>query len=109
MRGDELRLKQMMLNILNASARQLGAGDAIRIGSSVKGQELALLFTYRSAPPPDAPRIHSIGLPVARSKHGLELALARLLVAMHQGTLEMKTTPDRTTTITLKFPALRIV
>jgi hypothetical protein len=31
------------------------------------------------------------------------------MVAMHQGTLDMKTTQDRTTIITIRFPAIRVV
>jgi signal transduction histidine kinase len=109
-RGDELRLKQMILNILNASAQHLASGDVIRITSSVKGQELSLNFAYVSTIA-DAARLKSLGALAfaGRSKHGLELALARLLVALHQGTLEMKTTADRTTTVSVKFPAMRVM
>lgn len=112
-RGDELRLKQMVLNILAAAARHLSSGDAIRITSTLKSQELALYFSYVSNPGLDASRMKALNPAVftnaARSKHGLELALARLLIAMHQGTLEMKTTQDRTTTVTIKFPPIRVL
>lgn len=111
-RGDELRLKQLILNILNASAQHLSAGDAIRITSALKAQELSLNFAYVITPAMDATRMKSLGssLPFAsRSKQGLELALARLLIAMHQGSLELKTTQDRTTTVTIKFPAIRVI
>ncbi|MEJ0009583.1 MAG: ATP-binding protein [Alphaproteobacteria bacterium] len=110
-RGDELRIKQMVLNILNASARHLNPGDSVRITSALRNAELSISFAYVSGPDPAKLRtvtpaaITSAG----RSKHGLELALARLLIAMHQGSLEMKTTQDRTTTITVKFPAGRVV
>jgi signal transduction histidine kinase len=99
-RGDELRIKQMILNILGASANQCAPGDVIRISSSMRAHELSLAFSYSPSLP--APRN-------APSKNGLSLALARLLVAMHQGTLEMKTTADRVTTVTVKFPALRVL
>jgi signal transduction histidine kinase len=99
-RGDELRLKQTVLNIMNAAATQLNTGDAIRITSSMRAQEVSLIFSY-SAPP---------SLPTsARSRQSLDLALARLLVGMHQGTLEIKTTSDRVTTVTVKLPAIRVV
>lgn len=111
MRGDELRLKQMFLNILGASTRHLNPGDVIRIQAGIKAQELAISFSYVSHTASDS-RLKSLGALVSsanRSKHGLEMALARLLVAMHQGTLEMKTAQDRTTTITVKFPAIRVI
>lgn len=98
-RGDELRIKQLVLSVLTASARHIAMGDSLRITSSLKAQELSLIFAYRSTEVSSA----------SRSKHGLEMALARLLVAMHQGTLEMKTMTDRTTTITVRFPAIRII
>jgi signal transduction histidine kinase len=100
LRGDELRLKQLLLNVLNAIAVQIGSGETIRLTSSLRAQELTLNFSYTAS---------ATASPTTRSKHGLDLALARLLVAMHQGTLEMKTTSDRVTIITLRFPALRVV
>ena len=100
LRGDELRIKQLILNVLNAAGHQLGAGDIIRVSASLKAQELSLIFSYSSA--------GSLAT-AARSKHGLDLALARLLVAMHQGSLEIKTTADQVTAITVKFPATRVI
>lgn len=99
-RGDELRVKQLVLNILNAIAQQLSSTEAIRITSSLKAQELSLSFSYT---------VNSSLISSARSKQGLDLALARLLIALHQGTLEMKTTADRLSVITIKFPALRVL
>lgn len=109
LRGDELRLKQMILNILNASARHLESGDAIRIGSAIRAQELTISFSYIASTDTKAKSpLNELNF-ATRSKHGLELALARLLVAMHQGSLEMKTLPDRTTVVTIKFPASRVI
>lgn len=99
-RGDELRVKQMVLNILNAITQQMNGVEPIRVSSSLKAQELSLCFSYVAA---------AAQSNTARSKYGLELALARLLVALHQGTLEMKTTQDRVSMITVKFPALRVL
>jgi signal transduction histidine kinase len=98
-RGDELRIKQLILNVLNACAPQLGSGETIRVQSTLRAQELSLNFSYTG----------SVASATARSKHGLDLALARLLIALHQGTLEMKTTADRVTIISIKFPALRVL
>lgn len=109
LRGDELRLKQMVLNILNASARHLSMGDVIRVSASMRAQELGISFSYIAGSDKGSKSPLGDLTLGARSKHGLELALARLLVAMHQGALEMKTTADRTTTVTLKFPSARVV
>ncbi len=109
-RGDDLRLKQMLLSILNAIARHCAMGDNIRISGQGKPQEYSLHFSYQASLNEKTNRMAPTVLGhTSRTKHGLELAMARLLIGMHQGSLEMKTTQDRTTTITLKFPALRIV
>lgn len=97
-RGDELRVKQLILNILNAIAQQSPPNDTIRITSSLKAQEVTLSFSYNGQ-----------AASGARGKQGLDLALARLLVALHQGTLEMKSTPDRISIIAVKFPSLRVL
>lgn len=98
--GDELRIKQMILSILTAASHQLTGGETIRITSSIKSQEVSLIFSYAAA--------NTLGA-TSRSRHGLDLALARLLIAMHQGTLEIKTTYDRVTSIVIKFPAMRVI
>lgn len=100
LRGDELRIKQLVLNILGAIAPQLPGGDSIRLTSSLKAQELALSFSFAASSTVSA---H------ARSRYGMDIALAKLLIALHQGTLEMKTTNDRVTIITLRFPAERVI
>lgn len=99
LRGDELRIKQLLLNILTSIGHQIAAGDVVRITSSLKAQELSLSFSYPS----------NVGLVTAsRSRQGLDLALARLLIALHQGTIEVKTTQERVSIITVKFPAARV-
>ncbi len=98
LQADDLRMKQMVLSILNAASQQLTSGDTIRILCNIKAQEVCLTFSYAITATPNS---------TARSKHGLDIALARLLIAMHQGTLDVKTTHDRVTTIIVKFPAIR--
>ncbi len=99
-RGDELRIKQMILSILHAIGH-MAPNEPIRITSSVKAQELSLSLSYMGG--------NATAGPNRSSKHGLDLALARLLIALHQGSLEMKTLQDRVTIITIKFPALRVL
>ena len=108
-RGDDLRLKQLVLNVLNAIARHAAPGGVIRIASSSKSQDFSLHFSYQTPSVVEKQRTAASFSHPARTKYGLELAMARLLMGMHQGTLDVKTTQDRTTTITLKFPASRIV
>lgn len=97
-RGDELRIKQLILNLLTALHLQNPSADPIRITSSLKTQELTLSFA--------CPGGTATG---GRTRSSLDLALSRLLIALHQGALEMKTTPERMTIIAVRFPALRVL
>jgi signal transduction histidine kinase len=112
LKADELRLKQLILNILNFAAPQLGSGDMIRLSTQMKAGEMLITLAY-AAPTQDRKQALLAGSlvsgPTQRTQLGLGMALARLLVALHQGTLEIKTLPDRTTTITVRFPVSRIL
>lgn len=114
LKADELRLKQLILNALNFAAPQLGSGDVIRISTQMKGGELLIILAY-SATSSERKQARLAGsvMPMApapqRTQLGLGMALARLLIALHQGSLEIKTLPDRTTTITVRFPGSRVL
>jgi len=114
LKADELRFKQLVLNILNFVAPQLGSGDVIRISTAMKAGELLVNLAYsatgseRSQARPASSVLPMTSAP-QRTQLGLGMALARLLIALHQGTLEIKTLPDRTTTITVRFPGSRVM
>jgi signal transduction histidine kinase len=114
LKADELRLKQLILNVLNFAAPQLGSGDVIRISTQMKSGEMLILLSY-SATSAERTQARLAGsvIPMVsspqRSQLGLGMALAKLLIALHQGALEIKTLPDRTTTITVRFPGSRVL
>lgn len=97
---DALRVKQMLLEMLDAAVPQLSPGDPIRLHAALKGDALLIVLSYPSNGAPSH---------LTRSKHRLNLALARLLAAMHEGTLDVKTNADRMTTMTVTLPAIRMV
>lgn len=99
--ADKLRMKQLFLNILTIAAQQISSGDVIRISSNIRSGELNLFFAFAH----DARRNAAI----QTLNISMSVALARLLIAMHHGSFEIKTTPDRVTTITLRFPSSRLV
>ncbi|MBN8542957.1 MAG: hypothetical protein J0M34_01685 [Alphaproteobacteria bacterium] len=112
-RADELRIKQLILNILNFAAPQLSSGDVIRISTTMKGGDMLVVLAYSSnARERRKNRAASSFIPIdatpQNTQLGLGMALARLLIALHQGTMEIKTLPDQTTTITVRFPGSRI-
>lgn len=110
--GDELRMRQLFLTLLHESASQLTAGDMIRISAADKGEELHILFGYGREPehnhhrsPSRKPDLHAR----PQRNQGLSIALTRLLVAMHQGSMETRTLPDKTFQILIRWPESRIV
>lgn len=117
--GDELRLKQMILNLLTASAAQIKSGDSIRVSLSAP-KHIATLRVEYVVPEPEEPHheLPHTGYfsaiteqeetpPV--SARGLGLALSRLIIAMHEGEMDVKTTPDRSVIITITFPESRAI
>jgi signal transduction histidine kinase len=114
LKADDLRIKQLVLNILEYIAPQLEPGDVLRIEPQMKAGEMLLVFAYTAA---SAERRAARSLPESlamlsagtRPPAGLGVALAKLLIALHQGSLEIKTLPDRTTTITVRFPKSRVL
>lgn len=99
--ADKLRMKQLFLNVLNIAAQQISSGDVIRISSNIRSGELNMFFAFAH----DARRNASI----QTLNISMAVALARLLIAMHHGSFEIKTTPERVTTITLRFPSSRLI
>lgn len=112
-RADELRIKQLILNILNFAAPQLSSGDVIRIHTAMKASDMLVILAYSSTGRERRKnRAASSFIPIdatpQNTQLGLGMALARLLIALHQGTMEIKTLPDQMTTITVRFPSSRI-
>lgn len=114
LRADDLRVKQLILTILESIAPQLEPGEVLRLHPQVKAGEVQVIFSYSAA---GIDRRTDRRLPesmamlplLARTPAGLGIALAKLLIALHQGSLEIKTLPDRTTTITVRFPKARVM
>lgn len=97
--GDKLRINQLFFHVLAVAARQISSGDVIRISSNIRSGELSIFFAYT----------HDSRRALQTLSVSMSVALARLLISLHSGTLEIKTTTDRITTITLKFPASRLL
>ena len=98
-KADASRLKQILLNILQVASMHLSSGDVIRVSSNIRAGDLNLLFAYTSAPSSASKPRNS----------GLGIAMVRLLSAMHQASVETKTTADRISVIVLRMPATRIL
>lgn len=120
--ADELRLKQLLLNVMMGAASQLEANDVIRIDANTNHEQFTIRIGYRPRGAENNPAtiqraVHfSADLSrngrsdsSAQSTKGLGLALSQLIIAMHGGSLDMKTATDGSVTISLIFPLIRIV
>ena len=112
--ADELRLKQLILNLLMSAASEIGASDAIRLSSLYVDEEARVEITYK--PTADS---------LARSEQPLHLlrgiapysagflklghALSDLIVAMHGGSLSTKPLPDQMVKKTVSLPKTRLL
>ncbi len=112
-KADELRFRQLLLTLLHECASHITAGDVIRIAIQDKGDELHIIFGYGADAERDNYRSRTtsgldLSLKPQRSQ-GLSIALARLLIAMHEGSMETRTLPDKTFQILVRWPASRII
>lgn len=113
--ADEMRLRQLFLTLLHELASHLTSGDAIRIEIADKSEDIHIVFGYGKEPERDSAfsrRIADNFEPNHKQpgrSSGLSIALARLLVAMHQGTMETRTLPDKTFQILIRWPQSRLV
>ncbi len=122
--ADELRIKQLLLNVMMGAANQLASGDVIRIDAKATHEEFTIRIDYRPQQAPDQgptlKRATQFSADLGRlgrqenesgpqTNKGLGLALSQLIIAMHGGSLDIKTALDGSVTILLHFPASRMI
>jgi two-component system cell cycle sensor histidine kinase PleC len=120
--ADELRIKQVLLNLLTCAARQIEQEDVIRIFARMRQEQMLIEISYVTSADAGRPEMttgHAVQpqpRPARSRDHvagtaslGLGFALSQLIVSMHEGEITVKTMPDRSTRIELVFPAKRVV
>jgi signal transduction histidine kinase len=116
--GDELRLKQIVLNLLSNSVKFTPAGGRVTLSAAVAPDGSLALAVSDTGIGMKAEEIPIALEPFRQidSVHtrryegtGLGLPLARTLVELHGGTLHIDSIPGRGTTVTVTFPPERLI
>jgi signal transduction histidine kinase/CheY-like chemotaxis protein/streptogramin lyase len=112
--GDALRVKQVVLNLLNNAIKFTAAGEiALELA---RGADGAALFTVRDTGPGIASadqarlfqRFEQIDGPQRRSGSGLGLAICRELVARMGGEIALESTPGRGSIFCVRVPLAEV-
>ncbi|HZB89978.1 MAG TPA: ATP-binding protein [Stellaceae bacterium] len=118
LRGDERKLKQVLMNLLSNAVKFTPAGGEIEVRVRVDGARGAVIEVADNGigiAPEDIERALSpFGQVDSRLSRryegtGLGLPLARALAELHGGSLALESVPGRGTTVTVLLPADRLV
>jgi PAS domain S-box-containing protein len=115
--GDELRLKQIVLNLLGNAVKFSPRGSAVSMTARAADDGgIAIRIADRGRGMTEAQRREAL-LPfrhadsgIARQSEGagLGLPLAARLAELHGGSLSIESAPDAGTAVTIRFPASRV-
>jgi PAS domain S-box-containing protein len=117
-RGDALRLKQVVLNVLSNAVKFTPPGGAVRITAACEadgGLILKVIDTGIGMAADDIPvalapfRQVEGALSRRYEGTGLGLPLAKSLIELHEGTLEIASTVGSGTTVLIRLPARRVL
>ena len=114
-RGDRMRLAQCVLNVLSNALSLAPSGGSIELETRFEGRGLAVAIkaSGEGLRPDEIPkaleRFGQGGRARASSGTGFGLPLAKRLIELHGGTAELDSERGVGTTVTLRFPAERLV
>jgi signal transduction histidine kinase len=118
LRGDSIKLKQIILNLLSNAVKFTPAGGRVELVSMAAddgGIDLAVIDTGTGMRPEDIPlalqpfRQVDTVLSRRHAGTGLGLPLSKALVELHGGQLMIESRLGEGTTVTVRLPAARVV
>jgi two-component system cell cycle sensor histidine kinase PleC len=118
LRADERMVRQMIVNLLSNAAKFTPAGGRIGVLGALDpdgGLRVAVSDTGVGMTPEEIPialtpfRQVDSGLSRRHGGTGLGLPLVKSLIELHGGTITIESVPGRGTTVTLAFPADRVI
>ena len=116
--GDRLRIKQVVLNLLSNAIKFTDRGGEISVQAQREEDgslAIAVADTGIGMAVEDVPQAFAqfgqIDMVDSRSQGGvgLGLYLCRRYMELHDGTIEVKSKPDKGTRITIRFPRARAI
>ena len=118
LRADERKLKQILVNLLSNAVKFTDAGGEVTLRAWCRmdsGYVFQIVDTGIGIAPEDIPkalsRFGQVDADLNRQYEGtgLGLPLTKALVEQHDGTLDLQSEVNVGTTVTVRFPATRIV
>jgi signal transduction histidine kinase len=111
--GDELRLRQLFLNLLDNAVKYTGARGRVNLEAASEGAQVVVHVrdTGIGIPPAALPHIFERFYRVdkARSREigssGLGLAICKWIVDAHDATIEVESAPGEGTCVTVRLPS----
>lgn len=114
LRGDERRIRQVLLNLLTNASKFTPDGGMVRVSASLdsgRGLRIRVSDNGIGMQPEDIDRALTPFVKIGSGGNGtgLGLPLAKSLVECHDGRFKVISSPGKGTTITLRFPPMRLV
>jgi len=111
-RGDELRLRQMFLNLISNGIKYTPSGGKLTLGLAVEGEQVLVTVadTGIGIPEEHLPHIFSRFYRVDEARNredggaGLGLAIVKWIVKIHDGKIDVDSMPNQGTTFTVLLP-----
>ena len=110
--GDEMRLRELVLNLVDNAIKYSKKGGTVEMRLSAAGRtaRLSVSDTGIGIPPDEQPKIfnrfYRTDAARAHTKKGtgLGLAICRWIVETHRGSIEVQSDPDKGSTFTVILP-----
>jgi signal transduction histidine kinase len=109
--GDPVRLRQVLLILLDNALRFTPLGGTIHLGANIQGKRVSLYVADngKGIPAKDLPHIFERfyqvpGQAGENRGNGLGLSIAKSLVEAQHGTISISSTPGKGTAVMLQFP-----
>ncbi len=117
LRADDRRMRQVLLNLLSNAVKFTPKGGTVRVSAFRRGADLAIAVADSGIgiAPHDLKRaferFSQIDARLSRRYEGigLGLPLSQRLMELHGGTLDLVSEPGKGTTVTVTFPAERLI